>query len=62
MIHFSHFEARESILHTSSFHILKTILYIAICIRVNQKITIRDLSLNKKHEPDNCSKVILFSK
>ena len=31
MIYFSHFEVVGAILHTQLFHILKTILYIAIC-------------------------------
>jgi hypothetical protein len=31
MIYFSHFEVIGVILYTASFHILKTILYIAMC-------------------------------
>ena len=48
-IFISHFEVVEVILHTSSFHILKTILYIAICICVNQTMTMmNDLKNVKK--------------
>jgi hypothetical protein len=35
MIYFSHFEVVEAILHIASFHILKTILYIARRIYIN---------------------------
>lgn len=40
MIYFSHFEVVAAILRIPSFHILKTILYIAIRIRINITITI----------------------
>lgn len=40
MIYFSHFEVVETILHITSFHILKTILYIAIRIWINLTMTV----------------------
>lgn len=40
MIYFSHFEVVETISPADSFHILKTILYIAIRIWVNITVSV----------------------
>jgi tRNA uridine 5-carbamoylmethylation protein Kti12 len=46
VINFSHFEVVEAILHAALFHILKTILYIAICMGVNYAMTMRNDLMN----------------